>query len=112
METVEISLFITPVYTIFQGTKFIYRLPDNAYGEWLIFTKNEPKYYLDIFDPLYNQLKETVINVKDVEVYLKSKFSNSSEELSLKNNFFGIAIESKSFVKKFKLQKLPKRYFM
>jgi len=112
MEQVEINLFVTPVYTIFQGTKYIYRLPDNVYGEWLIYYRNEPKYYFGIFDPLYDEVKETILGIKDIVVYLEYKFSNASEELSMKNNYFGIPIASKTVVKKFKLQKLPKKYFL
>lgn len=103
-DNIEISLLCTPIYTIF-GKRIKYSLPDSAYGGWIIFENNQPKYYFNIFDCYYNDIRD-VFNEqkKDIESILKNHNSN----LSLSQNFIGFSFRFQEYIEKCKLEKLPK----
>ncbi len=49
METIKIKLFVTLILTL-KGKKKRYKLGDMAYGEYLVYKNNFPKYYLHLLD--------------------------------------------------------------
>ena len=55
----EIIVEIIPIVS-FKNNKHIIKLPDSAYGEWLIYKSNVPIYYLNIFDPIYKKMKDWI----------------------------------------------------
>lgn len=58
MELMKFRLFVTLIYTL-SGKKKLYSLGDMAYGEWLVFKKNQPYAHLNVLeykgDPLKNE---------------------------------------------------------
>jgi hypothetical protein len=95
------------VYTLF-GKKHLYKLGDMAYGEWLIFQSNVPKYYLNIFDDMYQDIDEQ--KKIDPYKYLLKKFKAEHYGYSLGQNIHGIW-SSKINEKCFDLEKLPISFF-
>jgi hypothetical protein len=111
MNSIEINLLVTPVETLFYGTKNIYRLSDFAYGEWIIFCNGEPKYYLYVFDPMYQEQIDFIKSTKGVDLFLEKKFASMRLNLTMKNKYWLVISKSEPFVKKFTLEKLPNTYF-
>ena len=106
-ENIELKLLVTPVLTL-TGRKYSYRLLDSAYGEWLVFEDNAPKYYLNIFDVDYGAIKKiTVDSNSDVTDFLQCKFSSGASRLKLTDDIFGIKLNGKSFIKSVSIEKLP-----
>jgi len=75
-------------------------LPDSAYGEWIVYENNEPKFHVNIFDyeSKSNCLVNIILNENELEFESILTEINSKLErnltLSVKTNF-GIKINSK-----------------
>jgi len=102
---------VTPVRTLFHGTKYIYKLADSAYGEWIIYQGGEPVYYLNVFDPKYDSVKNIIQTINDITSCLTQKFELNGNKLTVERTIIGIPFESKSFLRKYTLQKLPVSFF-
>src|SRR5919202_1422371 len=110
VNNVSVFLFVVPVLTSSLERTYIYRLSDMAYGEWIIFEDNKPKYYLYIFDDLYKDVREYLQNHKDIDVstLLEQSFKGKNLNLTLRATFRVRKIwESKETNKEFKLEKFP-----
>lgn len=111
---VSVFLFVIPVLTSSSERTYIHRLSDMAYGEWIIFEDNKPKYYLYIFDGLYKDVREYLQNHKDIDVstLLERSFKDKNLNLSLSETFRVSKIwESKETSAEFKLEKFPPHLF-
>jgi hypothetical protein len=103
---VKIKVLQTPL--LFRH-KSLFRLSDFSYGEWLIFEKGIPKYYLNSFEEPYAQLIATV--KMDMEKFLLTKFKQKKVPLDLRGYLFGIPLESQSKVIELNLERLPIYFF-
>lgn len=102
---VEVNLLVS-LYITLSGKKYSYKLPDNAYGEWIIYENDKPKYYLNIFDKEYELVRKNLNHVSDFENYLITKFQNSNPPINIKRQVIGFSIE-KPYIQKWQLEKLP-----
>ena len=103
MNTIDINLQVVPVITFF-GNKYLYKLSDNAYGEWIICKNGYPKYYFSVFDKDYESLN--LKNDLDIESFLKDKLRKIDSSLTVGKTFFGIWLTNKSYIKRFTLEKI------
>lgn len=55
----EILVEMVPILSLFKN-KYLIKLPDSAYGEWLIFKENKPVFYLNVFDPQLEVIKNKI----------------------------------------------------
>ena len=79
-----------------------------AYGEWIIYKNNYPKYYFNSFDEIYTPYISHLAGKKlGIHNFLKEKLKKLDSSLSLKMNFFGVEIISGAHTKTFTLEKLP-----
>lgn len=110
---VVIPLFAIPVTTLGFKKRLLYRLSDMAYGEWLIFQNDIPKYYLNIFDKIYEGV--TFLADEDgssFENRLEKLFKERNLNLSLSPSFKWMLVhESKQKVIDFHIEKYPPSYF-
>lgn len=83
MSLIRIRLFVTPIYT-FTGKKFLYSLSDMAYGEWIVFKNNYPRFYINAFE----FKSDDQVN-KSVEGHLERCLKNKHPKLTLKQHLFG-----------------------
>ena len=105
----EILLLTTPILTI-RGKRYKYELSDFTYGEWIIYEKNQPKYYLNIFESEYDELRDVL--TKNKNLTLEIILENSKRHLTLSQSFLGIRFESQSFIQTFLLEKLPADFLL
>lgn len=109
-ETVALNLLAIPVLTFF-GIRISYRMLDSAYGEWLIYENNLPKYYLNIFDPEYASLrKNTLDSGIDVVEYLKEKITPLNSRLMFSDNIIGIKFNNRASIKSISVEKIPNEF--
>src|SRR5688500_2418971 len=87
-----------------------YRLSDFSYGEWILFENGEPKYYLNVHDEQYSQIRDKL--KPDVETYLIEQFKKKRLSLSFKDGTLGIPLPSKSEIVEVSLEKLPLEYIV
>lgn len=111
MDSIEINLLVTPVETLFSGVKNIYHLGDFAYGEWIIYSNHEPKYYFCVFDPMYQGQMDFIKGIGEIDLFLEKKFAQMQVNLTMKNKAWLVISKAEPFVKKFILEKLPNTYF-
>lgn len=109
INSVKINLIKTPV---FPRKKCIYRLPDFSYGEWIIFEGNEPKYHFDLFDELYEDIRNQIIATGDIEGHFTKLFQEKNLKFTLKQTVFGIPLPGMELIEEFTLSKLPKEYLL
>jgi len=110
---VSVFLFVIPVLTSSLEKRYIYRLSDMAYGEWIILEDNKPRYYLYILDDIYKDVRE-YIHKKNIYVddLLEQSFRDKNLSLSLRETFKVSKIwESQETSEEFKLEKLPPNLF-
>lgn len=103
----NVNLLVTAVITIFLEKRFLYTLPDNAYGQWIIFKNDEPAYYLYILDSMYDDYRVTIDAITSIEDYLNKRLPLIEDGLSLRQHSAGIKLTSRSVIKSFALKKLP-----
>ncbi|GAB3922780.1 hypothetical protein [Mucilaginibacter myungsuensis] len=48
----KLAVIVNKVYTL-TGIRYLYRLSDFVYGEWLIYNNGDPVFYFNAFDELY-----------------------------------------------------------
>ncbi|MEO8471470.1 MAG: hypothetical protein ABI477_04720 [Chryseolinea sp.] len=109
LNSVKINLIKTPV---FPRKKSLYRLPDSTYGEWIIFENNEPKYYFDFFDELYEDIRNQIMSTRDIEGYFTKMFEQKNLNFMLKQTLFGIPLPGMELIEECTLSKLPKEYLI
>ena len=107
LNSIEIIVEKVPILSLVKNN-YLIKLPDSAYGEWLIFNKNEPIYYLNIFDSEYKKIKEK-IDLDEISIEKIIEIINTKMNLnySLKFKYFGFLNYEKKEVKKIIIQKLP-----
>lgn len=113
MEKESVYLFVIPALTSNLEKTHIYRLSDMAYGEWIILEDNKPRYYVNIFDDLYKEIREWVQNHKiDVSILLERSIEAKGLNLSLSETFRVSRLwESKETSEEFMLEKFPPHFF-
>ncbi len=104
-ELIEISLEAIPFFTIWGKIQYRYKLSDFTYGNWIIFENNKPKYYLNLYDNDYDDIREKFSKSKDFD--LESTLKTHKKNLSIHQNFWGISLWNKSFIQFFHLKKMP-----
>ncbi len=83
-----------------------------AYGQWVIYQHNYPKYYFDSFDKVYQPYTDPLKGKKlGTHNFLKKKLKKADPTLSLTMSFWGIATVSRAGSKEFFLEKLPVELF-
>jgi len=106
----KVYLMVIPLVSFSLEPKYIYRLSDFAYGEWIIFEDDLPRYYLDIFDSIYKDLKEKLDKNKEatIQLLLEQYSKNTGLNLSLSQSFhWSPTWESKAELREFSLEKFP-----
>jgi len=103
----KIKLKVTPIYTL-TGVKYLYTLKDMAYGEWLIYQENKPRYYFNLFDKEYSFDKNQT--GKSIEKFLETKLDILNVNLTIKQNIFGIK-GSRTFETWQTIERLPYDFF-
>jgi hypothetical protein len=88
MKTVKIKLFVSSVLTL-TGRKKKYILGDMAYGEYLIYKDNYPKYYMYALDAPNIKEQAKGANIAD---YIESKLPMIEDGLTLKHRIYGIPL--------------------
>jgi hypothetical protein len=109
-EKVSIPIRVTPAICFPLHRRYLHLLSDFSYGEWLIFENNKPKYYLNIFDDIYKDIRRFLEANRDVTVDLMVKNSrgNTYQHISLGQNYRVITmLESQSELVTFELEKVP-----
>jgi hypothetical protein len=104
--SIEVSVEAIPILTILGKIQYRYKLSDFAYGEWLIFENDKPKYYLNPFDEDYDDVRERIENSKDFDLEKILKMSNKN--LSIHQRIMGVSFWYKSSTQVLALEKLPK----
>ncbi|RZK25504.1 MAG: hypothetical protein EOO43_05350 [Flavobacterium sp.] len=106
----EILIEITPVISLC-GRQFLIKLPDSAYGEWLIFKKGNPVFYFNIFDSKYKKVKDLMdSNMVTFEQILKQINSVNNENYSPKSTSFCSFKLSGTRIEKITIPDLPLEY--
>ena len=103
---IEMPLRVTPILTIFGKIQYKYKLSDFAYGEWIIFENEKPKYYLNLFDN--SDYKKDKVYSKSKNFNIESILDKFQKGLSIYQKVWGIPLPYKSFIQTFHLEKLPK----
>jgi len=111
MDKINVVLEVETVLTL-SGKKSFYRLPDSAYGEWIIFENKLPKYYLNVFDEDYHEFLRTFEKIKDKDEYLEEIIKKINQSLSIRNSISGIRFFGKPKVLSFTLEKLPPSFLL
>jgi len=108
-EKISIPIRVVPAICLPLVRRNIYRLSDFAYGEWLIYEDNIPKYYLNIFDKIYKDIMHFMQTQRDftVELMVRKSSGNVNERLSLGEKYRVITmLESQSELVTFELEKI------
>jgi hypothetical protein len=63
-EKIAVPVWVTPIASLCKR-KNLYYLPDSAYGEWLIFSDENPVYYFNCFDPYYDTVRDVIYQKKN-----------------------------------------------
>ncbi len=102
----KITVESIPIYTFLGKRTYRYKLSDFSYGEWLIFENNKPKFYFNIFDKEYHEVRLAFSNSKDFD--LEKKLKSYNKGLSIYQKLIGITFLKKTFLQVIELEKLPK----
>jgi len=107
LEKAEIAVEVIPMLTLF-GKKDFIKLPDSAYGEWLVFKGHELTYYINLWDPYFSELK-TIIDDKKTTIEGFIDFVNKkySQTFTLNQNFLGLKKWSEVEYAKVEVYKFP-----
>jgi hypothetical protein len=108
-EKISIPIRAVPAICLPLRRRYLYTLSDFAYGEWLIFEDNMPKYYLNIFDECYKNITRFLQTQRDITVDLmvSKSLGNVNERLSLGQKYHVITmLESQSELLTFELEKV------
>lgn len=108
----EVGVLITPITTFLGKKEYLYTLTESAYGEWIIFNDNIPKYYFNVFDTAYSALFDSLKKLRSVEEFLENNFKKVNSNLSIRQQVFGIKHKNKSFTKRIVLEKLPVNFLI
>lgn len=102
---VRLRLLRIPIWNFYR-IRYIYRLSDFTYGQWLIFSNGLPVYYLDIFDERYSKFFDVGTG------FLEGKFKEKGMALTFHNDYAGIRLEVFSYKwVDFDLEMLPVEFF-
>lgn len=85
-----------------------YLLSNSSYGEILIFENNEPKYFVNLFDEKFRDLKDYILsNEKSMEDVLDSILEFAGSKLTTKQNTFGIDLSASEQIEEINIPTLP-----
>lgn len=110
----KIKVLKTPQFRIFPMAKFAkykYTLNDFSYGELLLFEKNTPKYYVNLFDGYFEELKELIQKTGNMEDILAEIIRFNKISVTVKQELFGIDIVSNETVEELDLMPFPSIYW-
>lgn len=99
---IEVTVNVTPFYTLL-GKKFLVTLGEMTYGEWLIYRKNKPVYYLNVFEDCYS-LKD--LKTGSMENYIENKLKKIGDGFTVLPGIFGIK-SFKMFTQVIEVEKMP-----
>ena len=103
----EILVEMIPILSLFKN-KYLIKLPDSAYGEWLIFKDNKPVFYLNIFDPQFEEIKNKIHSKEiTVEKMIKSINESTHENYSVRFKYWGFLNYKGIKTKIISIQKFP-----
>jgi hypothetical protein len=96
------------LFPIAKIAAYKYLLSDMSYGDMLLFENNEPKYYLNLFNPIYSDLvvyieQESISMTELVDKILQFNASN----VTIEQRLFGFDIVSKEVVEKIEVELFP-----
>lgn len=85
-----------------------YLLSNSSYGEMLIFENNEPKYFINLFDEKFRDLKDYISsNENSMEDVLNSILKFAGSKLTTKQNLFGIDLPSREQIEEMNVPIFP-----
>ena len=102
----KIAVKSIPIFTLLGKWAYRYKLSDFSYGEWVIFENNKPKFYLNIFDSEYDEVRLVFSKSKNYD--LEKKLKSHNKGLSIYQKLLGITFLKKTFLQVIELEKLPK----
>jgi hypothetical protein len=108
----RINLVVVPIFSIFEGIRYDYILPDSNYGEWLVFENDLPKYYFNAFDEDYQFFSKELKYKNSISASLIYILDKNNNRLQLNRKIRGIRLNSKSIVKEFFIERLPKEMLL
>jgi hypothetical protein len=114
IQTVSIPVRVVPAICFPFRKRNLHRLPDATYGEWLIYENDQPRYYLNLFDEIYEHVNRFLETRADVSVgsMLKRSLGARDLQLSLEEKFRTIVLlESQSELVTLELEKFPPYLF-
>ena len=106
LKTPQLRFLPLPKYA-----KYKYTLSDFSYGEMLLFENNYPKFYINIFDENFSEIKDYVLKNDNLEKVLKDIIVFNKLPLHISQNFWGIDLVSKETVEEINLKPFPLFYF-
>jgi hypothetical protein len=107
----KVGFRVTPIYTLW-GRKNIYSRGDLTYGEFVVFENEHPKYYLNCFDKQYELFIQQILKHKGgIYSFLKNRCEELKNGLNMHPHFWGIRLNSKSYIQTLDLEKLPSIFF-
>lgn len=105
---VKLKMLTTPIIDFLGRKNFYYRLLDGAYGEWLVFEDNVPKYYFNFFDEEYASFKQSLPKFKmNLENYLNECFKKKNMNLTTRQYMYGFKLKGKEEVRIIVIEKMP-----
>lgn len=114
IETISVPVRLVPAICFPFRRRNLHRLADTNYGEWLIYENDQPRYYLNLFDDIYEGVNRFLEDRADVSVasMLKRSLGGRNLQLSLEEKFRPIVVlESKSELVTLELEKFPPYLF-
>lgn len=114
-EKISIPIRIVPVICFPLRRRYLYLLSDLSYGEWLIFENSMPKYYLNIFDDTYKDIRRFLETKRatTVDLMVRKSLENTNQRIYLRQNYRVItALEFQSELVTFELEKASPRFLI
>ena len=91
--------------------KYRYSLGGFSYGEYLIFRKNEPVYYLYILDEKYKEFEDYISFNGGIEVIIPKIGQANNIQLSCSPRLFGIDNYSKEEIIEIDIPEFPLQFW-
>lgn len=110
----KITVLKIPQFRIFPIAKFAkykYVLNDSSYGEMLLFEKNIPKYYINLFDVYFKELKEFIEKTGNMEDILAEIIRYNKISVTVKQELLGIDLPFGETVAEMDLIPFPSTYW-
>ena len=110
----KIKVLKTPQFRIFPIAKFAkYKdvLNDFSYGEMLLFEKNIPKYYINLFDVYFEDLKKLIEKTGNMEDILAEIIRFNKISVTVKQELLGIDLATSETIEEMDLIPFPSTYW-